>query len=167
MTTPRVSLIAAVADNGVIGVKNDLPWKIKSEMQYFKDTTMGCPVITGRRNFASMKRALPGRKNIVLTRDVSFGAPDILVAHDPEAALALAAEGAKEIFVIGGEEIYRLMMPFADRLYLTEVHLSPDGDTHFPDFDRGEWVETKREYHPAAPGESADYSITVLERKLR
>lgn len=166
MTKPRISLIAAVADNGVIGVENGLPWKIKSEMQYFKTTTMGCPVITGRKNFTGMKRALPGRKNIVLTRDTHFTAPDVIVAHDPETALTLAAEGDKEIFVIGGEEIYRLMLPFADRLYLTEVHFSPEGDTHFPDFDRRQWVETKRERHTALAGEDADYTITVLERKL-
>lgn len=167
MTKPLISLIAAVADNGVIGVENGLPWKIRSEMQYFKDTTMGCPVITGRKNFTSMKRALPGRKNIVLTRDTAFSAPDVLVAHDPETALALAAgDNAREVFVIGGEEIYRLMLPFADRLYLTEVHLSPAGDTHFPTFDRNGWTEIRRERRTAQPNEDADYTITVLERKL-
>lgn len=161
-----VSLIAAVADNGVIGRDNDLPWRIKSEMQYFKRTTMGAPVIMGRKNYDAMKRALPGRKNIVMTRDTSFALTDADIAHTPDAALQLAA-GAPETFVIGGAEIYRLMLPLAHKIYLTEVHLKPEGDVVFPAFDRGEWVETKREFHPQTPGEDAGYTITVLERKLR
>lgn len=161
-----VSLIAAVADNGVIGRDNDLPWRIKSEMQYFKRTTMGAPVIMGRKNYDAMKRALPGRRNIVMTRDASVTLPDADIAHTPDEALQFAA-GAAEVFVIGGAEIYRLMLPLAHKIYLTEVHLKPDGDVIFPVFDRSDWVETKREFHPQAPGEDAGYTITVLERKLR
>lgn len=161
-----VSLIAAVADNGVIGRDNGLPWRIKSEMQYFKRTTMGAPVIMGRKNYDAMKRALPGRRNIVMTRDAAVSLPDADIAHTPQAALALAA-GAPEVFVIGGAEIYRLMLPLAHKIYLTEVHLAPAGDVLFPPFDRDEWVETKREFHPRTEGEDAGYTITVLERKLR
>lgn len=160
-----VSLIAAVADNGVIGRDNDLPWRIKSEMQYFKRTTLGAPVIMGRKNYDAMKRALPGRKNIVMTRDASFKLADADIAHTPEESLTLAGD-VPEAFVIGGAEIYRLMLPFAHKIYLTEVHLKPAGDIVFPPFDRAEWVETKREFHAQQPGEDAGYTITVLERKL-
>lgn len=169
--TIKVSLIAAVAENGVIGKDNQLPWHIKSEFQYFKNTTLGHPIVMGRRSFESLGKPLPKRANIVVTRDKTFAAQGVIVAHSLEEGIKIAKDIAakdkvEEVFIGGGADIYRLSLPGADRLYLTEVHLKPEGDTRFPDFDRGDWKEVKREYHPAAEGETAAYTITVLERKL-
>jgi dihydrofolate reductase len=167
----KVSLIAAVAENGVIGRNNQLPWHIKSEFQYFKNTTIGKPIVMGRRSFESLGKPLPKRANIVVTRDKSFAAAGVIVTHSLEEGLKIAKDlaqkdGIDEVFIGGGSDIYRLSLPEADRLYLTEVHLKPEGDTYFPDFNRGEWKEVKREFHPKKEGETADYTITVLERKL-
>lgn len=166
----KVALIAAVAENGVIGRNGDLPWRIKSEMKYFKATTISCPVIHGRKSFESLGKPLPDRANIVITRDKNYAADGVIVVYSLDEALARAKTIAKEtgvsiVFVCGGENVYRESLPLADRLYLTEVHLKPEGDTRFPGFDRNEWIETKREFHKALPGEDADYTITVLERK--
>ena len=168
----KISLIAAIAENGVIGREGDMPWHIKSELQYFKKTTKGKPIVMGRKSFESLGSPLPGRANIVITRDSSYTKEGILVRHSLEDGLNLAREiaekdGKDEIFIGGGAEIYSLTLPLADRLYLTEVHLKPAGETKFPSFDRSSWQETKREFHKAAPGEAADYTITVLERKLQ
>ena len=167
----KVSLIAAVAENGVIGKDNQLPWHIKSEFQYFKNTTVGHPIVMGRRSFESLGKPLPKRANIVVTRDKNFQAAGVIVAHSLEEGIKIAKDIAVkeklgEVFIGGGADIYRLSLPGADRLYLTEVHMKPDGDTRFPDFDRGDWKEVKREFHPKKEGETADYTITVLERKL-
>lgn len=169
--SPCMALIAAVAENNVIGDKGDMVWKIKSELQYFKRTTIGKPVIHGRKSFESLGGALPNRPNIVVTRNADYKAEGITVVTSLDDAIALARKLAAEsnvdeFFVAGGADIYGSTLPMADRLYLTEVHLNPEGETKFPVFDRNEWVEIKREFHPAQPGESADYTITVLERKL-
>ena len=158
-----IAIVVAVADNRVIGSQNGLPWRIKSEMKYFKETTMGKPVIMGRKTFQSLKKALPGRKNIVITRDKNFAAEDVTVVHDLNSAI-LAAGMVPEICIIGGSEIYTLALPRADKIYMTEVHMKPEGDTLFPLLDHNAWIETKRERHTAQEGESADYSVTVLER---
>ena len=162
-------LIAAVAENNVIGANGDMCWKIKSELQYFKKTTVGYPVIHGRKSFESLGAPLPGRANIVITRDKNYQADGIMVVHSLDDAIALGKdiamkEGKDGIFIAGGAEIYRATLPLAEKLYLTEVHMAPEGETRFPDFDRRLWRETKREFHAAQPGESADYTITVLER---
>jgi len=172
MTAPddiHIYLIAAVAENNVIGANGDMCWKIKSELQYFKKTTVGYPVIHGRKSFESLGAPLPGRANIVITRDRNYAAEGIIVVHSLEDALALgkdiaAKDGKEAVFIAGGAEIYRATLPLAQRLYLTEVHMKPEGETRFPAFDRSAWRETKREFHTALPGESADYTITVLER---
>jgi dihydrofolate reductase len=159
-----IALIAAVAENGVIGTGDDLPWRIRSELDYFTATTMGKPVIMGRRTFESLPNgALAGRFNIVMSRDPAYARPGIDVAASLDEALGKAS-GAPEIMVIGGAEIYALALPRADRLYLTEVHARPEGRVCFPAFDRAAWRETKREFHAARPGETADYTVTVLER---
>jgi dihydrofolate reductase len=168
----KVSLIAAVAENGIIGKNNALPWHIKSEFQYFKKTTLGHPIVLGRKSFESLGgKPLPKRANIIVTRDKGFSAPGVLVANSVEDGIKIAKDIAAkgnvgEVFVCGGADIYRLSLPAADRLYITKIHLKPDGDTKFPDFDRSDWKEVKSEFHPAAEGETADYTITVLERKL-
>ena len=168
----KVCLIAALAEGGVIGRENDLPWKIKSEWQYFARMTKHKPLIMGRKTYLSVNGPLKDRPNIVVTRDKNFnpGAAGVVVAHDLETALAEAQEMAaklniEEIMVGGGAEIYKLALPYADRVYLTEIHLKVDGDTRFPAFNKDEWRETKREFHAKKEGETADYTITVLERK--
>jgi dihydrofolate reductase len=168
--TVKVSLIAAVAENGVMGKGDWLPWEIKSEFQYFKKTTLGHPIIFGRKTLETLGGPLPKRENIVVTRDPNYTTEGAVVKHTLEAAITHAKataerDGVEQVFVGGGAEIYALALPHADRLYLTEIHLKPDGDTVFPPFDRGEWNEVKREFHKAKEGESADYTITVLERK--
>jgi len=142
---PHLTLIAAIASNGVIGAGNRLPWRLPADLQRFKALTMGHPMIMGRKTFASLGRLLPGRSHIVLSR----GEPGegCVVARSLEEALAASGRcpGADEVFVIGGEQIYRLALPVADRLQLTELKRPFDGDARFPEFDRGQWQETARE----------------------
>lgn len=166
----KIALIAAVAENGIIGQDNKLPWHIKSEWQYFIRMTKHKPIIMGRLTFESLGEPLKDRANIIVTRNAGYKHPGIIVtttlAKALDIAKKIAAEtGQDEIMIGGGAEIYKLALPLADRLYLTEIHMKPEGDTKFPAFDRSEWVETKREFHKAQAGESADYTITVLDRK--
>nr|AIA18609.1 Dihydrofolate reductase [uncultured bacterium] len=163
-------MIAAVAENGVIGKDNKLPWHIKSEWQYFMRMTRHKPVIMGRLTFESLGAPLKDRANIIVTRNAGYKHEGIIVTATLEKALDIARKIAAEtrqdeIMIGGGAEIYRLALPLADTLYLTEIHLKPEGDTKFPAFDRSGWVETKREFHKAQAGETADYTIIVLERK--
>lgn len=165
----RISFVVAVAENGVIGRSGALPWRLPSELGRFKRLTMGKPLIMGRKTFCSIGRALPGRDNIVVTRRRDFAAEGVIVAGDIEEALAVAercaqARGTDEVMVIGGAEIYRALLPRADRIYKTVVHAAPDGDTRFPEIDAGSWRESAREFHEAQAGDSADYTIVVLER---
>src|SRR5580765_6610495 len=128
MAVPLVSLIVAMARNGVIGRDNALPWRLAEDLRRFKAATLGKPILMGRKTFESIGHALPGRTNLVLTRDARWTAPGAVVVHSVEAALA-AAQGAAELVVIGGAEVYRLVMPFARRIYLTHVHADVPGDT--------------------------------------
>ena len=166
----HVSFVVAIADNGVIGRDNALPWKLSSDMAFFKRVTMGKPVIMGRKTWESLpKKPLPGRPNIVVTRDAGYAAAGAEVATSAAAALArgraLAVEaGVDEIMVIGGAQLYAEMFDHADRLYITEVHAQPEGDVDFPAFDRRQWREVSRERHKAGEKDSADYSFVVLER---
>ena len=167
----KISLIAAIAENGVIGKDNQLPWRIKGEWQYFARMTKHKPIIMGRKTFESVSGPLKDRANIVITHDANYKHEGVIVTTTLEKALDIARKiavetGQDEIMIGGGAEIYRLALPRADRLYLTEIHLKPDGDTKFPAFDRNDWTETKREFHKAAAGETADYTITVLERTV-
>ena len=143
---PTFSLIVAVAANGVIGVRNALPWHLPADLRHFKATTMGCPVIMGRRTFESIGRPLPGRTNIVVTRRAAYAAQGCVVVGSLAAAGAAAA-GAQEVFVIGGGELYAEALHAADRLYVTEIHAEFDGDARFPAVDRDEWREASREAH--------------------
>ena len=158
----RISLIVAVAENGVIGRDGDLPWRIPADLKFFKETTTGHPIVMGRKTHQSIGRALPGRKNIVITRDPDFVGDDIAVVSDLDAAISSAGDAA-EVMVIGGAQIYELALPHADRIYLTEVHVAADGDTHFPAFDRDIWRETARVDHPAT-GDTPAFSFVTLER---
>ncbi len=135
---PEITLIAALSDNRVIGRDKDLPWRIPADLKHFKARTRGRPIIMGRRNYESIGRPLPGRHNIVLTRQRDWSAEGCTVVHDVESALAAAGE-VEEVMIIGGEEIYRLFLPLADRLELTRIHAEVAGDTHFPEFDPADW----------------------------
>ncbi len=160
----RLALIAAVARNGVIGRGGDLPWRIPADLKYFKATTMGKPMIMGRRTFDSIGKALPGRTSIVVTRQSGFQAAGVEVAGDLDRAVEIAAGlGAEEAMVIGGGEIYAAALPRADRLYLTEVHIEAEGDVYFPPLDRSQWRELSRDDHPAE-GETPAFSFVILER---
>ncbi|HPF45412.1 MAG: type 3 dihydrofolate reductase [Alphaproteobacteria bacterium] len=165
----KTSLIVAAAENGIIGKDNDMPWKISSDLQYFKKVTMNKPVIMGRKTFESIGKPLPGRLNIVITRDTSFNAEGVITAHSAEMALEVAksmaeVKGLKEIMVIGGAQIYELCLPMADRLYLTRIHAEIEGDTSFPDLNPNDWLEYSRERHKAGEKDSHDYSFIVLDR---
>jgi dihydrofolate reductase len=168
----EIVLVAAVADNGVIGADNAIPWRQKSDMQRFKAITMNKPMVMGRKTFASLKRPLPGRTHIVITRDPGFSQPGALTATSFEAALALAhadalQRGADDIAVIGGVEIFAHFLDIADRLEITEVHTAPDGDTHFPAIDRNEWEEVARVRHDAGPDDNAAFSYVTYRRRKR
>lgn len=143
--TPRVVLVVAVADNGVIGNKGDLPWSLPEDLRHFREVTTGHTVIMGRNTFASIGRPLPNRKNVVLTRDRDWAADGVTVAHDLDTALEEVTQG--DAMVIGGAQIYAQALPLADLQIITEVHQSPAGDTRYPDFDRDEWIEERRESH--------------------
>jgi dihydrofolate reductase len=158
-----LALIAAVAENGVIGAKGGLPWRLPDEMAHFKRTTLGKPVLMGRRTFASLGRALPGRTNVVLSRDPGFAAPDALVARDLDAALALV-RGAPEVMVIGGAALYAEALPRADRIYLTRVRARPEGDVFFPKLEPGDWRETLLSEHPADARHGHAFAVFQLDR---
>jgi dihydrofolate reductase len=160
----RIALVVAVSRNGVIGRDGGLPWHISSDLKRFKSITMGKPVIMGRKTWESLpKRPLVGRPNIVITRQIDYHAEGATVVADVEAAIAAAGEVA-EIAIIGGGEIYRLVFPVADRIYLTEVDLDVGGDTRFPRLSSEEWQETARERHEAGPNDSAAFTLRTLDR---
>ena len=165
----RIGLVVAIAENGVIGRSGKLPWRLSSDLKFFRNVTMNKPLIMGRRTFESIGKPLDGRDNIVITRTSGLEWPGVFVVSELEDALALAREkaaerGVDEIAVIGGAEIYALMLAAADVIYLTEVHAEPEGDTFFPDFNRTQWHEISRERHAAGPRDDADYSFVTLER---
>lgn len=143
----RVTLVAAVADNGVIGNDGDIPWRIPADFAHFKALTLGHVLVMGRATYDSIGRPLPGRTTIVLTRDPQWAVDGVLVASSLDEALHLAAALPGEVYVAGGAGVYTHALAHAHAQVLTEVHLSPEGDTRYPDFDRDQWVETRREPH--------------------
>jgi dihydrofolate reductase len=163
-------LVAAVAENGVIGRGGALPWRLKSDMKHFRAATMVKPVVMGRKTYLSLRKPLVGRTNIVVSRDRSFAAPGVLVASSLDRALEAARgdalrRGAAEIAVIGGADIYAQLMPVADRLVITRVHLQPDGDTKFPAIDPGIWQEEERTERAAGPDDEASFTLLVYQRR--
>ncbi len=143
----RVVLVAAVARNGVIGHGPDIPWRVPGEQAVFKRVTMGHVLVMGRTTYESIGRPLPGRSTIVLTRDPGWSAEGVLVAHDLDQALALARELPGDVMVAGGAQVYAAAMPVATEQVLSEIPLEPDGDVHYPAFDRAAWAEVERERH--------------------
>lgn len=165
----RIALVVAVADNGIIGQAGGLPWRLSSELKHFKGLTMGKPMVMGRKTFESIGKPLEGRDTIVITRTPGFKADGIHVADGLEAALELARRLAvgrqtDEVMVVGGGEIYRAALPLADRVYLSEIHAEPEGDTRFPVLDSQIWQETSRERRDPGPKDSAAFSFVVLDR---
>jgi dihydrofolate reductase len=158
MTAPlragqRLVLVAAVAENGVIGAAGGIPWHLPEDFAHFKAVTLGQTLVMGRATYDSIGRPLPGRTTIVVTRDPAWSAAEVvLVAHSFEDALSLAADLPGDVMVAGGAQVYALALPHATHQVITEVHAGPQGDTFYPAWDRSEWVETRRER-----GEAADY----------
>ena len=160
------SAIVAVAENGVIGKKGGLPWHLPAEMARFKEITMGHPIIMGRKTHESIGRALPGRYNVVIAHDKEYRVEGCEIAGSLDEAIELAekAKGGEEIFIIGGEQIYREAMPKLDRIYLTKVHAKIDGDKFFY-YDPKEWKQVSSEKHAAGDKNQYDFEFTALERK--
>jgi len=162
----------ARARNGVIGAAGALPWRLKSDLALFRTLTLGKPVIMGRRTWDSLpRRPLPGRINIVLSRDGTFGPPGALVCEDFSEAVQIGREqaeedGAEEVCVIGGAALFELALPRAGRIYLTEVEAEPMGDVWFPPFDEARWREVRREAHPASEVDEFPFVFRVLERRV-
>ncbi len=166
----QIAVIAAVAENGVVGRDNQLPWQLPGDLPYFRRMTMGKPVVMGRKTWDSIGQPLPGRTNIVISRQQGLELEGARVVDTMEEALALAEavaeiDGVTELMVIGGAEIYALALPLAQRLYLTEVHAQVTGDARFPDWDRSEWRESSRDRHVAGDSNPYDYSFVVYERR--
>ncbi len=160
-----ISLVVAVAENGVIGREGGLPWRMPSDLKTFRNMTMGKPLIMGRRTLQAIGKPLDGRDNIVVTRDATFAMPGTIVVGSIDAALAearrcAAARGADEIMVIGGADIYRQTMPVADRIYLTRIHARPEGDATFAEPEPEQWRLTER--RPIAPHPRDDHTATLL-----
>ena len=164
----KISLIAAIDKDKVIGWNNQLPWYLPEDLRRFKKITMGKPIIMGRKTFDSLGRPLPGRKNIIITRDKSFSADGCLVTNSVEDALAIA-DNVKEVMIIGGAEIYKLFLPIADKIYFTRIHEKSYyfGDAHFPNFNEDEWIIVKSEDHRTKSKKKNHfpYSYVELERK--
>jgi dihydrofolate reductase len=165
-----IAMIAAVADNGVIGNGNTIPWRLPSDFAHFKRTTLGKPLIMGRRTFESIGKPLPGRTNIIVSRRSDFRPEGATVVASLDAALEMArsvaeAEHAGEIMIGGGGAIYAEAMPFADRLYISHVELSPAGDTYFPPIRPEEWRRSGEIDVPAKPEDNAAFRVRIYERR--
>jgi dihydrofolate reductase len=161
---PLISLVVAMAENGTIGRDNALPWRLPDDLKRFKALTMGKHLLMGRKTYESIGRPLPGRTNLVLTRDRDWRAEGVVVVRSLGQALGCARD-AEELVAIGGAQIYRLLMPFARRIYLTLVHAEFQGDTFFPDFDPTQWADVECHSHPADERNPYALTFVTLERK--
>lgn len=165
----RVAMIVAQAQNRVIGRDNKLPWYLPGDLKYFKQATLGKPIVMGRKTFDSIGKPLPGRLNIVITRDQRYQSDGVKVVHSLQEAIELAEsqaliDGAEELMIIGGEQIYAQALSLAERLYITQVHAEVEGDAHFPVFDPADWQELGREDFSAEGPNPYDYSFIVYQR---
>ena len=158
-----LSLIVAMAENRVIGKDNDLPWRLPNDLKWFKKTTLGNPIIMGRKTWESIGRPLPGRRNIVVSRNPDFIAEGCEVVTSLEDAIALVG-CADEGVIIGGAGLYEIALPLVQRIYITQVHAEVAGDTFFPEFDVAEWTVTSEEAHKADERHAFDYTFRVLDR---
>lgn len=166
----RIAMIAGVAENGVIGSDQTIPWRVPSDMAFFKRMTLGKPIIMGRKQFETVGKPLPGRTNIVITRQQGYQPEGVLVFHDVETALAearriAAADGVDEIMIIGGGELYAQLMERADRLYITHIDLAPEGDVRFPAISPEQWTVVDLPEVAPSPRDEARYRVNVYERR--
>lgn len=159
-----ISIIVAVAKNGVIGDKNSLLWHLREDMIHFRTTTSGHPVVMGRKTYDSIGRPLPKRTNVVITRDTNLAIEGCTVVHSLEEAVAMF-DKSEEVFIIGGAQIYKQALPFADRIYLTVIEKEYQGDTSFPEIDYSEWKEISREEYPRGEEFELPFAFITLERK--
>jgi dihydrofolate reductase len=159
----KLSIIVAMDRNRVIGKGDALPWHISEDLKHFKKITMGKPIIMGRKTHESIGRPLPGRENIILTRDTNYQAEGCTVLNSLDAIFEHCKD-IEEVMITGGAEIYKLAFELVSNLYLTEVHTEVEGDTYFPEFDRSEWQEVSREDHKADEKNEYDYSFLMLQR---
>ena len=164
MSTPIITLVVAVADSGVIGRDNGLPWHLPEDLKRFKRLTMGKPLVMGRRTFESIGKPLPGRQNIVVTRDTNYRRDGVTVVHDVDGALRAAGD-VPEIMVIGGAELFRALLPRAGRIHLTRVHGNIEGDVMWPALDERDWVVVKRESHSADERHAYAMTFEVWEKR--
>ncbi|MEQ8909054.1 MAG: dihydrofolate reductase [Vicingaceae bacterium] len=161
----KISLIAAATENNVIGRDNDLPWSLPDDMKFFVRTTKRHHILTGRKNLESFGKLLPKRTNMVLTRDKDYTFEGAEIFHDLEAAINFAKKrGEEELMIIGGGEIYKQALPYADRIYLTRIHTEIEGDTYFPEFDQEEWKVVSKEYHPKDEKHDYDFTFFTFEK---
>jgi dihydrofolate reductase len=161
---PLISLIVAMAQNGVIGRDNALPWRLPADLKRFKEFTLGKPILMGRKTFEAIGRPLPGRANLVLTRDRDWRTPGVIPVHSVEEAL-LQTRTCEELVAIGGAEIYRLLLPLARRIYLTHVQADIPGDTYFPAFDPAQWDDIEFRSLPADERHAYPVTFVTLERR--
>lgn len=160
---PLIAMIAAVADNGVIGANNALPWHLPEDLKHFKRMTTGKCILMGRKTYESIGKALPGRTNIVLTRDPDWHAQDVKTVSSLEAAIALCHD-QQELVIIGGAKVYQQCLEMAGTLYLTQIHKAFEGDTWFPALRAGDWQEVSRDFHPRTESRAFGYSFVQLNR---
>jgi dihydrofolate reductase len=161
---PRISLIVAMAKNGVIGINNTLPWHLPADLKHFRLLTMGHHIVMGRKTYESIGKPLPGRTSVVVTRNPGYSVPGVIVVNSLETAIE-SCSGDDEIFVIGGAELYRQAIDFADRIYLTEIDADISGDAHFTKIDRGSWQETERVTNSPDEGNRYAYHFVVYDRR--
>src|SRR5690606_308269 len=159
-----ISLLVAMDKNRLIGKDNDLPWRLPADLAYFKRVTMGHPIIMGRKTYDSIGRPLPGRENIIVTRDTSYKMEGCKVIHSIDEILKLNEEHDQELFVIGGAEIFKEILPYSDRLYITEIDEEFEGDTYFPAFDKSEWKVISEEKGVKDEKNPYDYTFMVYEK---
>jgi len=160
----KISLIVAMASNRVIGLNNQMPWHLSADLKKFKSITMGKPIVMGRKTFESIGRPLPGRTNIIISRNADYRQEGCVVTNDLDSALTSACQLADEIFVIGGSALYDALLPRANRLYLTQINAAFEGDTFFPEINQDEWQELNREDIDNDPQVAFSYSFLQLER---
>ena len=160
----KISLIVAMAANRVIGLDNKMPWHLSADLKKFKAITMGSPIVMGRKTYESIGRPLPGRSNIIISRNLDYQQADCLVFNDIKTAIEASSKDAEEIFIIGGAELYKATLPHADNLYLTVINQDFDGDTFFPEIDFKAWTEASREDISDDPSVNFNYSFLKLSR---
>ncbi|MBY0474450.1 MAG: dihydrofolate reductase [Nitrosomonas sp.] len=168
MTLARLSILVAMAKNRVIGKNNQLPWHIPADLKHFKFLTMGQIIVMGRKTYESIGRPLPGRENIIITRQLGYEAPGATVVSSLQDALLICEESStinRESFIIGGEKLYRQTLSICQRMYVTEIQSDFEGDVFFPEFDRSDWEEIQRDKHIFENGARIEYHFVILDRK--